>query len=349
MAFITLGFPRVGVGLAESVTTAVFQPDDVGAHEHAEASASSMWVLAGYSVLIVLASMFGGWLPSLMRLTHTRMQMLMSVVGGLMLGIGLFHLLPHGLQELGPAGLDRGIWWMVIGVVTMFLLIRMFHFHSHDVPDPEHDHDCDKVHGHDHDHDHDHGHSHRHGHGASHELTWMGVFLGLSLHTLIDGLALGASIQADAAHGSGFRLFGLGTFVAIALHKPLDAVSITTLMKTAGWSRSWMNAVNAAFAAMCPLGALLFVFGLSRFSGSQSVLVGCALTFSAGVFLCISLGDLLPEMEFHSHNRLKLTGLLLGGLAMAYGIRYLEPAHVHGGAVEQTEPGNHGHDHGHEH
>ena len=314
------------------------------------ASGSTTWILVGYSVLIVMSSMLGGWLPSFLRLTHVRMQMLMSVVGGLMLGIGLFHLLPHGLHELGPSGIDRGVWWMVIGVVTMFLLIRMFHFHSHDVPDPEHDHDCDKAHGDDHAHSHGHHHHGDDDHGT-HELSWLGVFFGLSLHTMIDGLALGASIQADAAHGGGFRLFGIGTFAAIALHKPLDAISITTLMKSAGWSRTWMNIVNAAFATMCPLGALLFVFGLSQIGANQSIIIGCALTFSAGVFLCISLGDLLPEMEFHSHNRLQLSGLLIAGLAIAYGIGFLEPEHAHnhgGDAVEAVH--DHAHDHsGHDH
>lgn len=295
-------------------------------------------LLIGYSVLIVAASMAGGWLPTLVKLTHTRMQMLMSLVGGLMLGIGLFHLLPHGLYELGLAQLERGIWWMVIGVVTMFLLIRMFHFHSHDVPDDvaDHEHDCG----------HNHGHGHSHGRPEAHELSWLGVFLGLSLHTLIDGLALGASIQADAAHGSGW-LFGVGTFLAILLHKPLDAISITTLMKASGWSSKSMNLVNAAFAMMCPLGAFLFAYGLSVTS-KQPVVIGCALTFSAGVFLCISLGDLLPEMEFHRHNRVQLTVLLLAGLALAYGLRYLEPAHVHGGGVERPEQHGHSHD-GHDH
>jgi len=321
-----------------------FAQENVGGNSATElASGSTTPLLIGYSVLIIAASMAGGWLPAFIKLTHTRMQMLMSLVGGLMLGIGLFHLLPHGLYELGTAQLERGIWWMVVGVVTMFLLIRMFHFHSHDVPaddDHDHDHDC----GHDHGTTHSHGQNH--GHDA-HELSWLGVFLGLSLHTLIDGLALGASIQADAAHRTGW-LFGLGTFLAILLHKPLDAVSITTLMKASGWSPRAMNLVNATFAMMCPLGAFLFAYGLS-ITTEQPVVIGCALTFSAGVFLCISLGDLLPEMEFHRHNRVQLTALLLTGLALAYGLRYLEPAHVHGGAEPGQTSGQNGHDDGHDH
>lgn len=283
-----------------------------------------LWLLLAYSVLIVASSLFGGWLPSRIRLTHTRMQMMMSLVGGLMLGIGLFHLLPHGLHELGPAGIDRGVWWMVVGIVTMFLLIRTFHFHSHDVP-----HESGEGHAHDHDGHDDCQHGHHHHGGDVHRLSWMGVFIGLSLHTLIDGLALGASIQADAAHSAGWGLFGLGTFLAIALHKPLDAVSITMLMQASGWSSGSRRLANVTFSLMCPIGALLFVFGLSRLGANQSIATGCALTFSAGIFLCISLGDLLPEMEFHSHNRVQLTSLLLAGLALAWAIGFLEPEHAH--------------------
>jgi len=80
---------------------------------------------------------------------------------------------------------------------------------------------------------------------------------------------------------------------------------------------------------MCPLGALLFFLGVQQFSENQHVIIGCALAFSAGVFLCISLGDLLPEMEFHSHNRFRLSFVLLLGIALAYGIGFLEPSHVH--------------------
>ena len=54
-------------------------------------------------------------------------------------------------------------------------------------------------------------------------------------------------------------------------------------------------------------------------------IVGCALAFSAGVFICISLSDLLPELEFHAHDRFKLSLALLLGVAAAWGIGYLEP------------------------
>jgi zinc and cadmium transporter len=80
---------------------------------------------------------------------------------------------------------------------------------------------------------------------------------------------------------------------------------------------------------MCPLGAALFFLGMTQFAGQQQVVLGCALAFSAGVFLCISLGDLLPEIEFHSHDRIKLSVMILIGISAAYLIGFLEPEHAH--------------------
>jgi zinc and cadmium transporter len=113
------------------------------------------------------------------------------------------------------------------------------------------------------------------------------------------------------------------------LHKPLDAVSITSLMAGAGWSPRARLMVSVGFSTMCPLGAVLFLLGISQFGGYQDEVICAALAFSAGVFLCISLSDLLPEMEFHAHNRVRLTAALLAGILLAYGITFLEPAHVH--------------------
>jgi zinc and cadmium transporter len=168
----------------------------------------------------------------------------------------------------------------------------------------------------------------------------------LALHSAVDGLAVAASIHADAEHGHATMLLGFGTFLAVLLHKPLDAVSVTSLMTAGGWTTGWRHAVNAGFALMCPLGAMLFFLGIERFAEYQHALVGCALAFSAGVFLCISLSDLLPELEMHSHDRVKLSFALLLGIAIAYGIGYLEPAHLHSHGATQ---GEHGHSHEHHH
>ena len=298
--------------------------------------------LGFYALLIMTASMAGGLAPAMMRFSHRQLHLLMSLVAGLMLGVGVFHLLPHAAERLNS--IDRAVLWLMAGLLSMFFLIRAFHFHQHaslepsesDVPGHEVE-QAHSAHAHDHDHDHDSGHTHGSGQppGSAHRLSWTGIALGLTLHTLIDGIALAASVQDELLLDAGGPWFvGVGTFLAIALHKPLDAMSITTLMASGGWSHGWRFAVNVAFAAMCPIGIVLF-FAIDRALMSHGTLLGAALAFSAGVFLCISLGDLLPEIQFHDHDRVQLSAALLAGVLLAYGIRFLEPTHAHGPSGHQ--------------
>jgi len=294
-------------------------------------------LLIVYCALIVVASMFGGWLPSVIRLTHNRMQTLISFVGGLMLGVGLLHMLPHGIAMSGSV--DQVIGWALAGLLVMFFLIRTFHFHHHDTPElgdehiagdsPASRHSPGKQQPDVHSHDDHPRHACQAGHHGPSSLSWIGVAVGLGLHTLIDGIALAAAVASDAAHADARGLFGIGVFLAILLHKPLDALSITSLMAASDWSQRARQAINITFALMCPAGVVLLLSGMDHLAEHPEIYIGNALGFSAGVFLCISLGDLLPELQFHAHDRLKLSVALLLGVAVAYGVRYLEPSHVH--------------------
>ncbi len=291
-------------------------------------SANPQLLLVLYCLAIASVSLLGGLLPQYVHLTHTRTQFIMSLVSGLMLGVAFFHLVPHAVVEIGGGrGVDQAMWWLMVGLITMLMLLRLFHFHQHDFSG-QHDHSDDHEtgnHGHDH-----HGHDHGHDHGAAgdaHPLSAVGITLGLGLHTLIDGVALGAVMQGSGVGALG--LLGIGVFMAILLHKPLDAMSITTVMQAGGWSAPSRLATNVLFALMCPLGALLFFFGVDFVDGSRHLVVGCALAFSAGTFICIALSDLLPEVHFHSHDRLQLTVLFLVGIGVAWSMGALEPAAAH--------------------
>jgi zinc and cadmium transporter len=140
----------------------------------------------------------------------------------------------------------------------------------------------------------------------------------------MDGMALAASVEAEAVHTGSRGFFGLGAFLAVALHKPLDAFAITALMTSSGASLRGRHFVNVLFALLVPLGAGLFYLGVQQLPADQRVIIGCALAFSAGNFVCISLSDLLPELQFHSHDRLKLSVALLLGVICAYAIGYFE-------------------------
>ncbi|HXR04324.1 MAG TPA: ZIP family metal transporter [Verrucomicrobiae bacterium] len=281
---------------------------------------SSVWLLTIYCALVLVASLAGGWLLLIIRPTHTRLQMAISFVAGLMLGIALLHFLPDANEQLHS--LDRTAAWMLGGFLTMFFLQRFFHFHHHDSAegDPE---DCDHEHAAPDSHDHDPAHhAHTLADKSAQQLSWVGTALGLSLHSLLDGLALAASVEAGAH--SNIKLAGLGVALVVILHKPFDAMAISTLMTAGGSSRSSRHLLNGLFALVSPVGAVLFYLGASRFAGSDAAFLGCALAFCAGTFLCIASSDLLPELQFHSHDRFKLSVALLAGLAVAVLIKCFE-------------------------
>lgn len=334
-------------------------------------SLAAWQLLAIYGGAIVCATWLGGMAPDLLRLTHTRMQSILSFVGGLMLGIAVFHLLPHSLAELGPQRIDLVAAGIMFGMLLMFFLLRAFHFHQHGPGSPlpsgvdEHgeplvpvDGDADAASGHCHHHPHHHakdpGHhvasltpsgATSHGGGGS-TFRWLGVMIGLGVHTLLDGMAVAAAVLAESAHGEVLGFAGLAVFLAVFLHKPLDAISITWLMQSGGWSKAWRRTVAISLGLLAPLGMGLLALGLlSPGLDGPHLLIGLVLAVSTGIFLCISLSDLLPEMEFHSHNRIQLSVSLLSGVLVAYALGWLEPEHAH---HHHEEGGSHSSGHVHE-
>ena len=271
-------------------------------------SGSSLLLFYGASLFIV--SLLGSWLPRQMVMTHTRTQMVLSIVSGLMLGVALLHLIPHSVAA-APNEIDKVMAWALAGLIFMLLMLRLFHFHQHDFGEMADHCAISSVDAHD------------HAHAQPPERTSgaLGLFFGLCVHTVIDGIALGAVLLTDQA----LPMAGVGVFMAILLHKPLDALSIETVMATGGWSSStrWWAAVS--FALLCPCAALGFYLGVAPML--STMWLPAVLAFAAGAFICIALGDLLPEVQFHSHDRIRLTALFLLGVGLAVGIGWLEPTH----------------------
>ena len=305
-------------------------------------------LLVGYAVVLVLMVLLGANTNKFVLLNHTRTQLIMSFVSGIMLGIAVFHLLPHALYAAqGHVSVDFVALWLMCGLVVMFLLQRVFHFHQHDFN--ERPQDCTSIpaHGGANDHSRDHSDDHEASHSPAELGSW-GVLMGLALHSLLDGVALAASMQVDwltTGHTGWTGLAGIGVFLAIFLHKPLDAMTIGMFLQRQGVRSRTRVLVLIAYGLMCPLAAGLILFGLPADITTPAFIVA-ALAFSAGIFLCIALSDLLPEIHFHTHDRGKMTLMLLLGIILSFALKNIESIHERSPQLGATsdilvEPENH--------
>ena len=236
-------------------------------------------------------------IPMWIKLTHRRMQLAVSFVAGVMLGVGVLIMLPHAIAGAAAAtgtlthtNILGTMTALLAGMLAMFFIERFFCFHHHDVPD-------DDLHdraAHDHDHhagcDHDHEHVRR----AHHDITWSGAAVGMTLHSIVDGVALAASVQ----HGDDSSwLAGFGTFLVILLHKPFDSMTIGMLMARGNWSTALaahgqrpVRAGDSRRRRWCSISSRWRSAGSN--AGNAELFIAHALAFSAGTFLCISLSDL---------------------------------------------------------
>ncbi len=241
-----------------------------------------------FCIGIVLASLLGGILPLLIKPTHNRMQLAMSFIGGIMAGVAILDLLPEALMLLETKTV---MLWAIAGFLVIFLLERFLPSHCHEITETSHAHSCNHE----------------------HKLTWIGALVGLTLHSLFAGIALGAAWKIG-----GFPI-ALGVFVAIAAHKPFDGLTLIAMMRVANMSKAKSQCANVLFSLSVPIGVAIFLL----FGEVNESVISATLAFSAGMFICIALSDLLPELQFHGHDRVGLTLALLLGLSIAWGISSL--------------------------
>jgi zinc transporter ZupT len=109
------------------------------------------------------------------------------------------------------------------------------------------------------------------------------ALLGLSMHTLFDGVAIAAGFMIGPA-------LGVLLFVAVLLHKLPEGFTMASVMLAAGHSRS------AAVGAATMLGVMT-VIGAVGTSALATRHVPYALALSAGVTLYVAASDLIPEVN----------------------------------------------------
>ena len=130
---------------------------------------------------------------------------------------------------------------------------------------------------------------------------------GLSLHSLLDGVAIGSAFQIGAQ-------FGLVVGLAVIFHDFSDGLNTVTVMLRAGSTKrtaySWLF-----LDALTPSVGVLATFFVSLSTGVLAIV----LAFFVGEFLYIGAADLLPE----AHQRgtsLRLVMATILGVLLIFGV-----------------------------
>lgn len=245
--------------------------------------------LAVYSVVIVLGAVGGAILP--LRAQSGGGITFLAFAAGVMFGAAFFHMLPeayHGAQY-------RVFWMAPAGFITLFLLERYVLVHACEEPP-----DCQE-----------------HAHASAMGLT---AFLGMSAHTLFDGVALGSAILEEV---------GLTAFIAITAHKIPSSLSLVALLRVEGRSTGRILLLTVLFGLMVPAGALVY-FGLEQLLPFEQF-APLALAFSAGSFLYIAVSDLLPYVNRHGkERRLRHVVGMIAGLCVMFALSFVTGEHGHG-------------------
>ncbi len=127
------------------------------------------------------------------------------------------------------------------------------------------------------------------------------VSIGLALHNIPEGLAIGSGFDASAA-------LGYSLAIAICLHDVPEGISMAIPMKNGGM-KPWKVMVYVILSGIATgIGALI---GAIVGNISESVIAIC-LAFAAGAMLYIVSGELIPEANKLYQGKMTAIGNMLG-------------------------------------
>jgi zinc transporter ZupT len=235
--------------------------------------------LALYLPTVVFISLVGGFLPLLKELSQKTLALFLSFSAGVLLGTVFFHMIPESAKYLGE---HLGI-AVLGGFLLIFVMERLVFVHGCE------ERECD---------------IHQMGFPA---------FLGISLHSLLDGIALGAGLMIPQ--------LGPVILLAVIIHKLPDGISISSILLSAGWRRRSVGVLCLLFSLTTPVGALIAYFFLTVLTPE---FVAVAIAVSAGTFLAIATADVLPQVHRIEERNFMTMLFLLGGLAVSWAGKLLD-------------------------
>ncbi len=225
------------------------------------------------------ATFFGGTFALRFK---DKLHLILGFSAGAVIAVAFFDLLPEAI-ELG--GRDYGIatitTFTALGFVIYLILDRLVIMHHHGHADAESHHE--------------HTHENRGKLGAG----------SLSIHSFLDGVAIGLAFQVSAAVGAIVA-------VAVLVHDFSDGINTVNLVLKNGGNKK-MAQRWLLVDALAPVAGVWSTF---FFTLPESAL-GIVLALFAGFFLYIGASDLLPESH-HSHPTRWTTFMTILGIFVLF-------------------------------
>lgn len=215
-----------------------------------------------------------------------KLHLILGFSAGAVIGVAFFDLLPESIN-LGSKFYDIGTLTSItaIGFLVYLLLDRLVFLHAH-------------------------AHSHDHG-DHSEEVEGKQISRGilgagsLSIHSFLDGVAIGLAFQVSAA-------IGAIVAVAVLVHDFSDGINtVNLILKNRGEGKfafKWL--IVDALAPVVGAASTLF-FSLPEKS------LSVVLAIFAGFFLYIGASDLIPESH-HAHPKFLTTAMTILGAAVLF-------------------------------
>lgn len=235
-----------------------------------------------YSFLAGVSTVLGAAIVMLCGRPGNRLlSALLGFAGGVMLAVAFFDLLPESLEFGSITVATVGFF---AGAGIMYGLDRLLpHAHFSNNQDPTFE-NVPRVHKH------------------RKDILRVGylVFLGLALHNLPEGLAIGAGLEASPT-------LGLYIAIAIALHNIPEGIAAAGILRAGGLTVVRVLLLTLVIGLMTPLGAAL---GLLFFHISPLFIAG-GMAFAAGAMVYIVVDELVPQSH-KLDDHVSIGGLILG-------------------------------------
>jgi zinc transporter ZupT len=142
--------------------------------------------------------------------------------------------------------------------------------------------------------------------GCNYHKIGLAAYAGIGFHSILDGVAIGAGNMLNIS---------MVILLAVTIHKFPAALALSSILVKGGeYSRQKILVSMFIFALATPIGALISMNVMDHLSPDP---IGFALGISAGTFLYISIGDLLPTVhEEDEKKNLNLVLLFVGIFVM---------------------------------